>query len=99
MSRCSRARIASRFSVIDTGSPAARSSWTKPLRTSSIGSGVAGGDELLAGLLDVGLVLQEHVEGVTDDVGGDLGGAEVEEGPGPVDGLRDRRGLLQLELA
>ena len=32
---CSTARIASRFSVIDTGSPAARSSCTKPWRTSS----------------------------------------------------------------
>src|SRR3954468_15198946 len=33
---CSTPRIASRFSVIDTGSPAARSSCTKPWSTSSI---------------------------------------------------------------
>ena len=32
---CSIARMASRFSVIDTGSPAVRSSWTNPWRTSS----------------------------------------------------------------
>src|SRR3954469_2446213 len=36
---CSRARMASRFSVIDTGSPAARSSWTKPDSRSSIRPG------------------------------------------------------------
>src|ERR671919_316559 len=36
MSMCSTARMASRFSVIDTGSPAARSSCTNPWRTSSI---------------------------------------------------------------
>src|SRR5258705_160395 len=36
MSTCSTARMASRFSVIDTGSPAARSSCTKPWSTSSI---------------------------------------------------------------
>jgi hypothetical protein len=33
---CSSARIASRFSVIDTGRPAARSSWTNPCNTSSM---------------------------------------------------------------
>src|SRR5207244_12427128 len=38
MSTCSTARMASRFSVIDTGSPAARSSWMNPWSTSSIDS-------------------------------------------------------------
>src|SRR5260370_33743626 len=100
MSMCSTARIASRFSVIDTGRPALRSSWTNPWRTSSIGSGaVAGGHQLLAGLGDVRLVLEENVEGVADDLGGDLRRSEEEERAGPVDGLGDRRGLLQLELA
>ncbi len=37
MSTCSTARIASRFSVIETGKPADRSSWTKPWRRSSTG--------------------------------------------------------------
>src|SRR5260370_30339556 len=99
MSMCSTARMASRFSVIDTGRPALRSSWTKPWRTSSIGSGgVAGGHELLAGLGDVRLVLEEHVEGGADHLGGDLRRPEEEERASPGERLRDRRGLLQLEL-
>src|SRR5450756_2948200 len=99
MSMCSTARMASRFSVMETGRPALRSSWTKPWRTSSIGSGgVAGGHQLLAGLGDVGLVLEEHVERVADDLGGDLGRTEEQERAGPVDRLGDRRCLLQLEL-
>ena len=90
---CSTARIASRFSVIDTGSPAVRSSWTNPWRTSSSeqrsrGAGVApetgmavlrpqrrgvGHLQLLAGLGDVGLVLEQHVQRLADHLGVDLG--------------------------
>ena len=107
--------MASRFSVIDTGSPAARSSWTKPWRTSSIVAGASHGvgyasplragralgrvDQLLAGLGDVGLVLQQHVQRLADHLGRDLRAAEVDERAGPVDRLRDRRRLLQVELA
>ena len=39
------ARMASRFSVIDTGSPAVRSSWTNPWRTSSSDSEAAAAGE------------------------------------------------------
>src|SRR4051794_35763400 len=38
MGMCCTASIASRFSVSDTGSPAARSSWMNPARRSSIGT-------------------------------------------------------------
>src|SRR3954467_12131183 len=99
---CSTARMASRFSVIETGRPAARSSCTKPCNTSSItpdptpdGTSSwlrvmaswslaalkatpldpAGGrrrvDEFLARLRDVGLVLEQHMEGVADHLGVD----------------------------
>src|SRR5262245_18771251 len=132
MSMCSTARIASRFSVIDTGSPAARSSWMKPCSTSSMDSrspvGASAGPnrdmasfsfvgfkwctaswracrqrptvdlELLAGLGDVRLVLEQHVERLADDLRVDLVHAEVQQRAGPVDGLRDRRSLLQLQL-
>src|SRR6266508_6182360 len=137
MSTCSTARMASRFSVIDTGSPAARSSWMNPCSTSSMESrSPAGGAsvgpnldmasfsfagftwctasrsgwrsarrqrpaldlELLAGLGDVGLVLEEHVQRLADQLGVDLVLAQVQERLRPVDGLGDRRRLLQLEL-
>src|SRR6266496_698838 len=133
MSTCSTARIASRFSVIDTGSPAARSSWMNPWSTSSIDSrsptgGASMGPnldmasfslsgfrwctasrrarrqrpavdlELLAGLGDVRLVLEEHVERLADQLGIDLILAQEQERLRPVDGLGDRRRLLQLEL-
>src|SRR5262245_16857444 len=109
MSMCSTPRMASRFSVIDTGSPAARSSCTNPWSTSSMLCGPAGAasvviagacslrqrraavDQLLARLGDVGLVLQQHVQGLADDLGRDLRPAEVHERAGPVDGLRDGR--------
>src|SRR3954447_1377078 len=68
----SSARMASRFSVIDTGSPAARSWWTKPDSRSSIfpGAGTStvliasrlGDLELLVGPLDVPLVLEQDVQ-------------------------------------
>src|SRR5439155_19756548 len=137
MSTCSTARIASRFSVIDTGSPAARSSWMNPWSTSSIDSrsptggasvdpnldmasfslagfrwctasrsgrrrarrqGPAVDLQLLAGLGDVRLVLEEHVERLADQLGIDLVLAQEQERLRPVDGLGDRRRLLQLEL-
>src|SRR5215471_10272541 len=134
MSTCSTARMASRFSVIDTGSPAARRSWMKPCSTSSIDSrspagGASAGPnldmasfsfagfrwctasrrarrqrpaldlELLAGLGDVRLVLEQHVQRLADDLGIDLVLAQVQQRPSPVDGLGDRRRLLQLQLA
>src|SRR5680860_1623085 len=116
--------MASRFSVIDTGRPAARSSCTKPCRTSSIvaSTGIATisppaliasrslaqcttgasrpglvGDELLAGLDDVGLVLEEHVQRLADCLGIDLVAPQVQQRPGPVDRLRHRRGLLEIQ--
>src|SRR5688500_11669003 len=121
MSTCSTARMASRFSVIETGSPAARSSCTKPWSTSSITAWPARArrswsaplrlpgrpakallrlfrHELLAGLRDVALVLEQHVQGLADDVGRDLLLAEIEQRARPVDRLRDRRRLLEVEL-
>src|SRR5262245_29372741 len=135
---CSSARIASRFSVIDTGRPAVRSSWTKPCSTSSMcgseGSvaveppawliaysslapspgritvGHHGSDsladdgrlidaELLARLADVALVLQQHVQRVAEYLRRDLVAAEVHQRARPVDGLRDRWCLLEVEVA
>src|SRR4051812_36520348 len=119
MSMCSTARIASRFSVMETGSPAARSSCTKPWRTSSIRAWKSPdawstplrlpgrpakallrllGDQLLASLGDVALVLQEHVQRLADHLRRDLLLSEVEHRARPVDRLRDRRGLLEVEL-
>src|SRR2546423_4571148 len=108
----SRARMASRFSVIETGNPAARSSWTNPDRRSSMrrGAGTSmvvgsltgsrlGDLQLLVGPLDVALVLEEHVERPADHVGRHPLHPEVDQRAGPVDGLRDRRRLLQVELA
>src|ERR1041385_8533469 len=91
---CSSARMASRFSVIDTGRPAARSSWTKPDRTSRSRSGAGtsivegasltasdlGDLQLLVGPLDVALVLEQDVQGPTDHIGRDLLHSEVQEG-------------------
>ena len=108
--------MASRFSVIDTGSPAVRSSWTNPWRTSSsvsdapsrahgrsrrgqVTTAGVGHLQLLAGLGDVGLVLEQHVQRLADDLGVDLGLPEEQQRARPVDGLGDRRRLLQLELA
>src|SRR6266487_6546355 len=120
MSTCSTARMASRFSVIETGSPAARSSWMNPWSTSSIDSrsptgGASTGPnldmasfslsgfrwctaslrarrqrpavdlELLAGLGDVRLVLEEHVQRLADDLRVDLVLAQVDQRLGPVD--------------
>src|SRR6516162_9750732 len=146
---CSSARIASRFSVIETGRPAVRSSWTKPCNTSSM-CGSAGSvavdpatwliayssfapspgrtmipgrrhapfpfgrwavasrladdgrlvdAELLARLADVALVLQQHVQRVAEHLGRDLVAAEVHQRARPVDRLRDRRRLLEVEVA
>src|SRR5258706_3703721 len=113
----SSARMASRSSVMETGSPAARSSWTKPDSRSSIrpGAGTSmvvgsltgipssrsrlGDLQLLLGPLDVALVLEEHVERAADHVGGHPLHPEVDQRAGPVDRLRDRRRLLQVELA
>src|SRR5581483_11186665 len=109
----SSARMASRFSVIDTGNPAARSSLTKPASRSRNRSGagtstvalgsLTGSDlgdlELLVGPLDVALVLEQHVERAADHVGGHLLHPEVEQRAGPVDRLGNRRRLLQVELA
>src|SRR5688572_31477420 len=79
---CSSARMASRFSVIDTGSPAARSSWTKPdsMSSSRSGAGTSIGEEgsltpsdlgdlqLLVGPLDVAQTREHDVH----DSAGDL---------------------------
>src|SRR2546421_320312 len=54
--------------------------------------------QLLAGLGDVRLVLEEHVERLADQLGIDLVLAQEQERLRPVDGLGDRRRLLQLEL-
>src|SRR5437763_332294 len=106
MGMCSSARMASRFSVIDTGNPAARSSWTKPDSRSSMRPGAGTSTvvtsglrdlELLVGPLDVALVLEEDVDGAADHVGCDLLHPEMHEGAGPVDRLGDRRRLLQVE--
>src|SRR5437879_2165685 len=95
------ASVASRFSVSETGSPAARSSEMNPARRSSTsrGSGALGDRELLGRLLDVGAVLEQDVERVPGLLGADRLGPEEHEGPGPVQRLGHRWVLLELEAA
>jgi len=51
--------------VSETGSPASRSSVTKPERRSStVGRSATGGEQFLGGPLDVRLVLEQDVQGV-----------------------------------
>src|SRR5579859_2482353 len=129
---CCTASIASRFSVRLTGSPAERSSWMNPARTSSIpparwapaaptlmaprasgrtplhpgrhrrlaarSLGHRAG-ELLARLGDVGLVLQQDVQRLFGLLGVDAVDAEQDQRAGPVERLRYRRVLLELEAA
>src|SRR6195952_61797 len=100
MGMCLTASMASRFSVSETGMPASRSSWTKPaIRSSTMPPSHAAAGELFGRLLDVGLVLQQDVERLGGDGGVDGLDAEEHEGAGPVDGLGDRRRLLQIEGA
>ena len=49
--------------------------------------------------LDVGLVFQEHVERVLDDLVTELGRLQQHQHARPVDGLADRRQLLQVQRA
>src|SRR5438105_7451188 len=103
------ASMASRFSVNETGNPAARSSWMKPasrsiiVAGSLIGSRAAcpsrrlGHGQLLGGLGDVALVLEQDVEGGLGLVGVDALQTEEEQGPGPVECLGDGGVLLQLQ--
>src|SRR5687767_11183711 len=97
---CLTASMASRFSVRETGRPARRSSWMNPVSRSSIVSRLGPVDRQLLGRLgDVGLVLEEDVQRLLGLLGVDLLHAEEHEGAGPVEGLRHRRRLLQLQLA
>src|SRR5437879_3792656 len=103
------ASMASRFSVSDTGSPAARSCWMKPASRSIIVDGPPVGSrparpsrrlghgQLLGGLGDVALVLEQDVEGGLGLVGVDALQPQQEQGPGPVECLGDGGVLLQLQ--
>src|SRR5262245_21317597 len=96
------ASMASRFSVSETGRPAARSSRMKPAMRSitSRSSPLLRLDgELLGRLGDVGLVLQQDVERLLGLLGVDVVDAEEDESAGPVDRLAHAGRLLQLELA
>src|SRR3954447_13202147 len=106
---CWSASMASRFSVRLTGRPAARSSWMKPARRSIIalrayrsaaaGAAVRVGRQLLLRLGDVALVLEQDVQGLLGLLGVDVLDSEQHQGAGPVDRLRHRRVLLQLQRA
>src|SRR5580658_8382039 len=96
---CLTASAASRCSVNETGRPERRSSVTKPERRSSTDSARRGRQQLLGGPLDVGLILQEDVQGVLGPGGVDRLHAQQHERAGPVDRLGDRRRLAQLEGA
>src|SRR5258705_5228507 len=103
MGMCCTASMASRFSVSDTGRPALRNSVTKPAKRSSMvvkhGVGRLLVDaELFRSLGDVGLVLEQDVEGLLGLLGFDVIDAEQHQRACPVDGLADRRRLLQVEL-
>src|SRR5688500_19590303 len=96
---CLIASMASRFSVRDNGRPALRSSTMKPASRSSIGLPRAVGAEFLGRLGDVRLVLQQDVQRVLGLLGVDVLDAEEDERAGPVERLRDRGVLLQLDAA
>src|SRR4051794_23544245 len=98
MGMCCTASIASRFSVNETGSPALRSSLTKPASRSSM-EGLLVHRELFGRLGDVGLVLEQDVQRVLRLLRFDVLDAEQHQRARPVDGLADRRRLLQVELA
>src|SRR5579875_2693740 len=94
------ASAASRCSGNDTGSPARRSSSTNPESRWSTGprpSGLGGREQLLGRLVDVALVLEQDVETVPGRGGVDGGDPEDDQGAGPVQGLRDRRQLAQVD--
>src|SRR5580700_5515303 len=93
------AAAASTFSDNETGRPMARSSAMKAARIISIAAWpLARRAELGCGLLDVGLMLQQDVQRVDDEFVADLLGTEQVQRLSPVDGLRYRGLLLQLEL-
>src|SRR3954471_17801771 len=104
---CWTASMASRFSVRLTGSPALRSSWMNPVNRSSMRTGPSssgllgrlGDRELLGGLGDVGLVLEQDVQRLLGLIGVDVVDTEQHQRPRPVDRLRHRRMLLQLQRA
>src|SRR5690606_11541735 len=110
---CCTASIASRFSVRLTGSPALRSSTTNPANRSSIDEGVSPemltvavmgpcrllDRQLLGGLGDVGLVLEQDVERLLGGLLVDRVDVEQQQGARPVERLGDARRLLQVELA
>src|SRR5580700_6626075 len=99
---CWTASAASRCSVSETGSPERRSSVTKPERRSSTAADRSvrrRRQELFGRPLDVGLVLQQDVQGVLRLRGVDRLHAEQDEGARPVERLGHRRRLAQLERA
>src|SRR5437588_12901486 len=87
---CLIASMASRFSVSETGSPAPLSSWMNPESRSSI-------SQFFGGLGDVGLILQQDVQRLLGLLGVDVLDAQQHQRAGPVEGLRYRRRLLQLQ--
>src|SRR5271163_4162408 len=96
---CLTASAASRCSVNETGRPERRSSVTKPERRSSTDSARRSRQQLLGGPLDVGLILQEDVQGFLGPGRVDRLHTEQHERAGPVDRLGDRGRLAQLERA
>src|SRR3954452_23295022 len=92
-----KARTASSPSTGETGSPAPRSAATKPACRSR--SGMRGMDELLAGPLLVGDVLEDDAERGRHRLLVEVVEAERDEGTGPVDGLGDGRRLFDLQGA
>src|SRR5690606_16557787 len=105
------ARTASRPSATETGSPARRSSATNPVWRSMREAMSASSRLLLArgpsapqsqflgGALLVGDVLEDDAEGAGDGGLVQVVQAEGEQGARPVDGLGDRRGLLDVQVA
>src|SRR5947209_3710830 len=93
------ASMASRFSVSDTGSPAARSSWMKPASTSNIVGLLRRDGQLFGRPGDVAAVLEQDVQRLLGQLGVDGVDAEQQQRARPVERLRHRRCLLQLELA
>ena len=55
--------------------------------------------EALGHRVQVGAVLDDHAHRLAKDVGVDVVGAQEQERPGPVDGLRDARRLLEVQIA
>src|SRR3712207_1647662 len=95
------ARAASTTALTGTGTPTSRSSATRPstaVSTRVASPGPRAGAEPGPRQLDVALVLEQHRQVPQQRLAVDLRDAEQEQRPRPVDRLRHRGPLLEVQL-